>query len=135
MPRVVIENPVVNSLFDEPRRHVPSRWLSQQFMPIAKPRKKAKERQLTLSEVTLKTVRLLEIWHLPHAPAGSGSAARKPYSASWASRLFSTWSATPFFLRGPGYGEGHLFPRVVSDCHLVDAITAVPQQQVPKCKS
>lgn len=31
-------------------------------------------------------------------------------------------SATPFFLRGSGYGEGHLFQWVVSDFSLVDAI-------------
>ena len=31
-------------------------------------------------------------------------------------------SATPFFLRGSGYNEGTLFPWVVSDFSLVDAI-------------
>ncbi len=31
-------------------------------------------------------------------------------------------SATPFFLRGSGYPEGHLFPWVVSDFSLMDAI-------------
>ena len=31
-------------------------------------------------------------------------------------------SATPFFLRGSGYGEGKLFPWVVSDFGLLDAI-------------
>src|SRR5437899_8057011 len=31
-------------------------------------------------------------------------------------------SATPFFLRGSGYSEGTLFPWVVSDFSLVDAI-------------
>jgi len=31
-------------------------------------------------------------------------------------------SATPFFLRGSGYGEGTLFPWVVSDFALIDAI-------------
>src|SRR3974390_3436661 len=33
-------------------------------------------------------------------------------------------SATPFFLRGSGYGEGKLFPLVVSDFSLIDAIEA-----------
>lgn len=33
-------------------------------------------------------------------------------------------SATPFFLRGSGYSEGTLFPWVVSDFSLVDAIEA-----------
>ncbi len=31
-------------------------------------------------------------------------------------------SATPFFLRGSGYKEGTLFPWVVSDFSLIDAI-------------
>ena len=31
-------------------------------------------------------------------------------------------SATPFFLRGSGYAEGTLFPWVVSDFSLMDAI-------------
>ena len=31
-------------------------------------------------------------------------------------------SATPFFLRGSGYAEGTLFPWVVSDFALMDAI-------------
>ncbi len=31
-------------------------------------------------------------------------------------------SATPFFLRGSGYPEGTLFPWVVSDLSLIDAI-------------
>jgi len=31
-------------------------------------------------------------------------------------------SATPFFLRGSGYEEGTLFPWVVSDFSLIDAI-------------
>jgi len=33
-------------------------------------------------------------------------------------------SATPFFLRGSGYAEGRLFPWVVSDFSLIDAIEA-----------
>jgi len=33
-------------------------------------------------------------------------------------------SATPFFLRGSGFGEGTLFPWVVSDFSLIDAIEA-----------
>ena len=32
------------------------------------------------------------------------------------------FSATPFFLRGSGYKEGTLFPWVVSDFSLMDAI-------------
>ena len=52
MPQVVIENPVVNSPFEEPRRHfkfsddgitdeiIEQRRISQYFMPIAAPKKK-----------------------------------------------------------------------------------------------
>ncbi len=47
-------------------------------------------------------------------------------------------SATPFFLRGSGYQEGELFPWVVSDFSLIDAIECgivkvprVPVQDVP----
>lgn len=47
-------------------------------------------------------------------------------------------SATPFFLRGSGYEEGKLFPWVVSDFSLIDAIECgivkvprVPVQDVP----
>lgn len=58
MPTVVIENPIINSPFEEPRRHwtfdengitdkiAESRRPSAYFIPIAQPRKK--ERQLTL---------------------------------------------------------------------------------------
>ncbi len=47
-------------------------------------------------------------------------------------------SATPFFLRGSGYDEGELFPWVVSDFSLIDAIECgivkvprVPVQDLP----
>jgi len=47
-------------------------------------------------------------------------------------------SATPFFLRGSGYNEGELFPWVVSDFSLIDAIECgivkvprVPAQDLP----
>jgi type III restriction enzyme len=52
MKQVVIENPVINSPFDEPQRHflftnegitneiVPERRVSSYFIPIAKPKKK-----------------------------------------------------------------------------------------------
>lgn len=42
-------------------------------------------------------------------------------------------SATPFFLRGSGHGEGTLFPWVVSDFSLVDAIESgiVKMPRVP----
>src|SRR5690606_7830109 len=37
-------------------------------------------------------------------------------------RIVYDLSATPFFLRGSGYPEGTLFPWVVSDFSLIDAI-------------
>ena len=55
MPQVVIENPVINSPFEEPQRHfrftnegitneiVPERRVSSYFIPIAKPKKKGKQ--------------------------------------------------------------------------------------------
>ncbi|MBL7040109.1 MAG: DEAD/DEAH box helicase family protein [Pirellulaceae bacterium] len=58
MTQVVIENPVINTPFEEPRRHfefsnegitnkvVEARRVSSYFMPIAKPKKKGKQSQL-----------------------------------------------------------------------------------------
>ncbi len=58
MPQVVIENPVLNSPYEEPSRHfyfdedgitdkvVASRRLSSYFIPIAKPKKKGKQLEL-----------------------------------------------------------------------------------------
>ncbi|MDO8671521.1 MAG: hypothetical protein Q7O66_08845, partial [Dehalococcoidia bacterium] len=55
MKQVVIENPILNSPFDEPQRHyqfdeegitnqiVESRRISSYFMPIAQPKKKGKQ--------------------------------------------------------------------------------------------
>src|SRR5271157_2477058 len=55
MKQVVIENPVINSPFDEPKRHfkftdegitneiVGKRRVSSYFIPIAKPKKKGKQ--------------------------------------------------------------------------------------------
>ena len=59
MKQVVIENPVINSPFEEPKRHflfseegitndiVEARRLSSYFVPIAKPKKKGKQKQLS----------------------------------------------------------------------------------------
>ena len=56
--QVVIENPILNSPFEEPRRHwrftdegitneiVEDRRISSYFVPIAKPKKRGKDRQL-----------------------------------------------------------------------------------------
>jgi type III restriction enzyme len=46
-------------------------------------------------------------------------------------------SATPFFLRGSGYEEGTLFPWVVSDFALIDAIECgiVKLPRVPVCEN
>ena len=57
-------------------------------------------------------------------PRGSGSTASRRWAASCrrAVRAVYDLSATPFFLRGSGYNEGTLFPWVVSDFSLMDAI-------------
>ncbi len=59
MKQVVIENPVINSPFEEPARHfsfsedgitdeiVESRRISAYFIPIAAPKKKSKQAQLS----------------------------------------------------------------------------------------
>jgi type III restriction enzyme len=64
MKQVVIENPVINSPFDEPQRHfrftnegitneiVPERRISSYFIPIAKPKKKGKQAYLPDTEWT-----------------------------------------------------------------------------------
>ncbi len=58
MKQVVIENPVINSPFEEPKRHfrftedritneiVEARRISSYFVPIPKPKKKSKKQQL-----------------------------------------------------------------------------------------
>ena len=48
----------------------------------------------------------------------------KPFHASNLTLSNYDLSATPFFLRGSGYREGLLFPWVVSDFSLIDAIEA-----------
>ncbi len=71
--------------------------------------------------------------HRRRARARPRSARRRPASGSPASRrcrrkigvkAIYDLSATPFFLRGSGYPEGTLFPWVVSDFSLIDAIEA-----------
>jgi len=64
MKQVVIENPVINSPFDEPQRHfrftnegitneiIPERRVSSYFIPIAKPKKKGKQAYLPDTEWT-----------------------------------------------------------------------------------
>ncbi len=64
MKQVVIENPVINSPFDEPQRHfrftnegitneiVPERRVSSYFIPIARPKKKGKQAYLPDTEWT-----------------------------------------------------------------------------------
>ncbi len=64
MKQVVIENPVINSPFDEPQRHfrfdddgitdeiVPARRISAYFIPIAQPKKKGKLKQQTFEDWT-----------------------------------------------------------------------------------
>lgn len=64
MSNRVIPNPIINSPFEEPRRHfqfdeegitdqiVEQRRKSSYFVPIAQPKKQAKDKQLTLSDWT-----------------------------------------------------------------------------------
>ena len=52
----------------------------------------------------------------------SGSPASRPSKPRSACKAIYDLSATPFFLRGSGYPEGTLFPWVVSDFSLIDAI-------------
>ena len=64
MKQVVIENPVINSPFDEPQQHfrfsnegitkeiVPERRVSSYFIPIAKPKKESKQAYLPDAEWT-----------------------------------------------------------------------------------
>lgn len=64
MKQVVIENPIINSPFDEPTRHfrftdegitnevVDGRRISSYFVPIARPKKKGKEKSLFETEWT-----------------------------------------------------------------------------------
>jgi type III restriction enzyme len=61
---VIIKNPIINSPFEEPCRHyrfddegitdeiANQRRVSAYFVPIAQPRKKSKEKQLTLADWT-----------------------------------------------------------------------------------
>ena len=62
--KVVIKNPIINAPFEEPRRHfrfdedgitddvVPARRPSSYFVPIAQPKKKGKDKQLTFQDWT-----------------------------------------------------------------------------------
>ncbi|WP_437515157.1 BPTD_3080 family restriction endonuclease [Sorangium sp. So ce1099] len=61
-----------------------------------------------------------------HRHFGRKDAARAPEGGRGKQRVRAVFdlSATPFFLRGSGYPEGTLFPWVVSDFALVDAIEA-----------
>ena len=52
----------------------------------------------------------------------SGSRGLQAVNAKIGVRAVYDLSATPFFLRGSGYPEGTLFPWVVSDFSLMDAI-------------
>ena len=54
----------------------------------------------------------------------SGSPGSKPSRRKLGVKAIYDLSATPFFLRGSGYPEGTLFPWVVSDFSLIDAIEA-----------
>ena len=94
MTQVVIENPIINSPFDEPTRHfrfsdeditneiVDGRRTSSYFVPIAKPKKKGSE-QLQLQRARARDSRSARIRRAPH---GNGprrlDMPRLPVSAS-----------------------------------------------------
>ena len=53
---------------------------------------------------------------------GSGSAACRRSARKVGIKTVYDLSATPFYLKGSGYNEGYIFPWVVSDFSLMDAI-------------
>ena len=71
MEQVIIENPIINSPFEEPKRHflfseegitnkiVEARRISSYFVPISKPKKKSKKQRL-LFEIELTEDRVKE---------------------------------------------------------------------------
>ena len=67
------------------------------------------------------------------ARPGSGSRASRPSTRKVGVKAVYDLSATPFFLSGSGYTEGTLFPWVVSDFSLMDAIESgiVKMPRVP----
>lgn len=159
MQHVVIDNPIINSPFEEPKRHfrfseegitneiVQERRKSSYFVPIAKPKKKGK--QLVLPEWTedrIEENRFIndEAHHCYRRRQGDAdeplkgderkeAEKREEEARVWISGLEAVkakigvravydMSATPFFLKGSGYSEGTLFPWVISDFSLIDAI-------------
>jgi hypothetical protein len=164
--QVVIENPVINSPFKESNRHfrfteegitdeiVETRRVSAYFIPITRPKKKAKRIQLSFdTEWTqdrvreneqINKIRNDEAHHCYRRRAveedikltgdeRKEAEKREEEARIWISGLEAVkakigvkviydLSATPFFLRGSGYPEGTLFPWVVSDFSLIDAI-------------
>jgi type III restriction enzyme len=82
-------------------------------------RKEAEERE----EEARTWVTGLEEVHRHFGRKGAARAGAKGKGKAQVRAVFDL-SATPFFLRGSGYPEGTLFPWVVSDFSLVDAIEA-----------
>jgi len=87
--QVVIENPVINSPFEEPKRHfrfddegitndiVPERRVSCYFIPVAQPRKKGKTKQLAF-ETEWTRDRIEEKQNRQRHPAPDKGLARRP---------------------------------------------------------
>ena len=55
-------------------------------------------------------------------PASGSTACRRSATQGRASRPIYDLSATPYYLKGSGYNEGYIFPWMVSDFSLMDAI-------------
>jgi hypothetical protein len=135
MADTLIDNPILNSPFLEPRRHFKftdegitneialGRRASSYFIPIARPKKKGKQLTFDTEWTQDRIEEEARIWI-------SGIEAVK---AKIGVRAIFDLSATPFFLKGSGYPEGTLFPWVVSDFSLIDAIESgvVKVPQVP----
>jgi len=128
MAQVTIDNPVLNAPFAEPKRHfrfgdegitdevVDARRISSYFVPIARPKKKGKtavfdtewtQDRIEENKLVNQIRQRVKVWR-----EGGYVGVKAIYDLS----------ATPFFLRGSGYAEGTLFPWVVSDFSLIDAI-------------
>jgi type III restriction enzyme len=135
MASVVIENPIINSPFEEPRRHfrfteTPAEMVRRVCRELGN-----KQNLVVINDEAHHCYR--------RKPDGedeglSGEERREAEKRAeearvWISgleavkdklglRAIYDLSATPFFLRGSGYSEGTLFPWVVSDFSLIDAI-------------
>jgi type III restriction enzyme len=101
---VVIENPVINSAFEEPRRHfaigpdgatdevIESRRVSSYFVPIPPPKKKGKQLALATEEIRHQRQENQFINQL-RGLVGQWRAAGRPGTTRTTSLLFDHWTA------------------------------------------